>query len=162
MIKQNQISLIHLSIQRNASVSSAATISYISIWFHLIVNWRWMLRLFTSSVSEEFWLLKIGKFYTTLLNRKPNIFFSGDVHGQFGDLLRIFDRGGYPETTSYLFLGDYVDRGRNSIETMCFLLALKIKYPNKIHFATRESRMRDDEQLPRVKNFKKYIWNLTM
>lgn len=52
----------------------------------------------------------------------------GDIHGQFHDLIRIFEFQGYPGSTNYLFLGDYVDRGKYSLETICLLLAYKIKF----------------------------------
>ena len=56
----------------------------------------------------------------------------GDIHGQFYDLLNIFDKGGQIPNKKYLFLGDYVDRGYNSVETLEYLLCLKLKYQGKI------------------------------
>ena len=71
-----------------------------------------------------------------LLELEAPIKICGDVHGQFYDLLRILEFGGYPPDSNYLFLGDYVDRGKQSLETICLLLAYKIKYPENF-FMTR-------------------------
>ena len=75
---------------------------------------------------------------TVLRLRAPTKIF-GDLHGQFGDLMRLFAEYGSPSTVGdiayidYLFLGDYVDRGAFSLETMSLLLALKVEYPDSIH-----------------------------
>ncbi|KAH7577466.1 hypothetical protein JRO89_XS01G0254700 [Xanthoceras sorbifolium] len=88
----------------------------------------------------------------TVLQLRAPIKVFGDLHGQFGDLMRLFDEYGFPSTAGdityidYLFLGDYVDRGQHSLETITLLLALKaricieqtkferkIEYPENVH-----------------------------
>ncbi|KAK3015551.1 hypothetical protein RJ639_007168 [Escallonia herrerae] len=75
----------------------------------------------------------------SVLQLKAPIKIFGDLHGQFGDLMRLFDEYGSPSTAGdiayidYLFLGDYVDRGQHSLETITLLLALKVEYPHNIH-----------------------------
>ncbi|WFD42645.1 protein-serine/threonine phosphatase [Malassezia psittaci] len=65
----------------------------------------------------------------TLIELSPPVKIVGDTHGQYQDLLRLFDMCGFPPASNYLLLGDYVDRGKQSLETILLLLCYKIKYP---------------------------------
>ncbi|CAF4725395.1 unnamed protein product [Rotaria socialis] len=67
-----------------------------------------------------------------LLELEAPIKICGNIHGQYTDLLRHFESGGFPPKSNYLFLGNYIDRGRQSLETICLLLAYKTKYPDNI------------------------------
>ncbi len=70
----------------------------------------------------------------SLLDIKAPVTIVGDIHGQYTDLKQFFHIGDLPSNNNpYLFLGDYVDRGPASIETICLLLAYKIKYPEHFH-----------------------------
>lgn len=57
----------------------------------------------------------------------------GDIHGQLFDLFEIFKISGPVPDTTYLFMGDFVDRGSHSLEVILYLLLLKIKYPRSIY-----------------------------
>jgi serine/threonine-protein phosphatase PP1 catalytic subunit len=64
-----------------------------------------------------------------LLELSPPVKIVGDIHGQYTDLIRMFEMCGFPPNSNYLFLGDYVDRGKQSLETILLLMCYKLKFP---------------------------------
>jgi len=84
-------------------------------------------------------LLEIINIFTNIVKKEPNLIaiqdpvtVVGDIHGQYYDFIKIFEIGGEPESTKYLFLGDYVDRGCFSIECLLIIYALKINFKENI------------------------------
>ncbi|KAJ5071536.1 serine/threonine-protein phosphatase pp2a-related [Anaeramoeba ignava] len=69
---------------------------------------------------------------TNIAHVKSPITVVGDIHGQYYDLIELFKIGGEAPDTNFLFLGDFVDRGHYSVETISLLVCLKIKYPQRI------------------------------
>ena len=68
----------------------------------------------------------------SLLYLESPIKICGDIHGQLNDLVRVLQTGGFDVNSKYLFLGDYVDRGPNSLEVICLLFALKCRFPSNV------------------------------
>ena len=70
----------------------------------------------------------------SLLEVEAPVCITGDFHGQFYDLLRLMQMvGGAPPKKKFIVMGDFVDRGKQSLETICLLLAYKIRYPDKMY-----------------------------
>ncbi|KAI0036335.1 Metallo-dependent phosphatase [Vararia minispora EC-137] len=81
-----------------------------------------ILRQATDVLSAEANVLKVKSPVTVV----------GDIHGQYYDLMKVFEVGGDINETNYLFLGDYVDRGCFGIECLLYLYVLKLWYPDRI------------------------------
>ncbi|TDH73609.1 hypothetical protein CCR75_004734 [Bremia lactucae] len=100
---------------------------------------EWIENLRNGKVLSEIELKQVCEIVKLLLIEESNVqpvsspvTVCGDIHGQFFDLLELFRCGGDIETTNYVFMGDFVDRGHNSVETFELLLCLKARYPDRI------------------------------
>lgn len=99
----------------------------------------WLDNLFEFKHLQESEVAKLCKEAREILMEEANVqpvsspvTVCGDIHGQFYDLLELFRVGGEIPDTSYIFMGDFVDRGYYSLETFTLLLVLKAKHPDKI------------------------------
>ena len=96
-------------------------------------------------------LIKLCDLVKPILQNEPNILdleapinIFGDIHGQFADMIHFLEMTGLPPAQKFLFMGDYVDRGNNSIEVCALLFAMKIMYPNNVQI------LRGNHECPEV------------
>ena len=77
---------------------------------------------------------KLSKTQTNSKNQQVRIPVTvcGDLHGQFADALELLKIGGSPPETNYLFMGDYVDRGHYSVETITLMILFKVRYKDRV------------------------------
>ena len=110
-----------------------------------------------------------------ILSKEPNLVsvpapvtIVGDIHGQFHDLIELFKIGGDVPDTNYVFMGDYIDRGYYSVETVSLLLALKVRHKSRVHLLRGNHECRQITQVYGFYDecFRKYgsanIWNVFM
>jgi hypothetical protein len=100
---------------------------------------KWLETLTTNKIISEHEVKqlcdRVKEIFMSESNVQPvsaPVIICGDIHGQYYDLLSLFDTGGKIPNSRYIFMGDYVDRGYNSVETIELLLCLKLKYPGHI------------------------------
>ena len=96
-------------------------------------------------------VIKLCDLVLSSFQNEPNILYLeapinifGDIHGQFSDLIHFLEMSGLPPINKFLFMGDYVDRGNNSIEVCMLLFALKLMYPSSIYL------LRGNHECPEV------------
>jgi len=96
-------------------------------------------------------IIKLCELVKPILQNEPNILeleapvnVFGDIHGQFADMIHFLEMTGLPPSQKFLFMGDYVDRGNNSIEVCALLFAMKIMYPSNIQI------LRGNHECPEV------------
>jgi len=133
------------------------TQSFIDGIVQLFRNGKRLPRIFVCRILEE--VEEVFKKEPTLVNiqvsENATITVVGDIHGQFEDLMTIYTKNGPPSATNiYLFNGDYVDRGANSVECLLVLLAYKLLYPQ--HFFINRGN-HETEEINRVYGFRQEV-----
>ena len=96
-------------------------------------------------------IIKLCDLVYPILKAEPNmliinspLYIFGDIHGQFSDMIHFLEMTGLPPNNKFLFMGDYVDRGNNSIEVCALLFAMKIMFPDSIQI------LRGNHECPEV------------
>ena len=100
---------------------------------------QWIETLFRCEILPPSALITLCKMAERILVCEKNVqpisapvTICGNICGQFYDLMELFRVGGFPPETNYLFLGNYVNRGLFSVETVTLLIALKVRYHRRI------------------------------
>lgn len=155
--KNNLIHNIEQKIEQN-NVNQGQFINFIN---HLLTFNKQMELLYKQKPSERnkpfrfnissSVIIKLCELVKPILKNQPNVLhinsplnIFGDIHGQFSDMIHFLEMTGLPPAQYFLFMGDYVDRGNNSVEVCALLFAMKIMFPQNI------SILRGNHECPEV------------